>query len=271
MDPLTPTDAIRFTRNRADLGAAVQKLAGRFREYLPPRSVLEEAQLGRRDVERLRTEVTISAVKSAASYLGGLREGRKAIVFVSEGLPSLDRADEMSQMEDLIRTANANNTAIYTLDPRGLGASVADQLWMLAERTGAAAFVNTNTPEKALRQVVKDASAFYLLGYAPTRSPTDGKFHQIKVRVKRPRLEVHARKGYWAPSVTEMDRAAHDAAAAPAGKRPSNRRSTRSACPSRRHRARSPCAPPFVMPPDRSSTRTAIRFRCPTSPAPRSH
>src|SRR5436190_9414837 len=80
MDPLTPTDAIRFTRNHSDLGAAVQKLEGRFREYLPPRSVMEEAQLGRRDVERLRSEVTISAVKSAASFLGGLKDGRKSII-----------------------------------------------------------------------------------------------------------------------------------------------------------------------------------------------
>lgn len=215
MDPLTPTDAIRFTRNQSDLGAAVQKLEGRFREYLPPRSVMEEAQLGRRDVERLRSEVTISAVKSAASFLGGLKEGRKSIIFVSEGLPSLDRADEMSQLEDLIRTANTNNTAIYTLDPRGLVGGVADQLWLLAERTGATAFVNTNTPEKALRQVIKDASAFYLLGYASTRNPADGKFHQIKVRVKRSGVDVRARKGYWAPSASDMDRAAREAATAP--------------------------------------------------------
>jgi VWFA-related protein len=215
MDPLTPTDAIRWTRNRSDLGLAVQKLEGRFHEYLPPRSVLEEAQIGRRDVERLRSEVTISAVKSAASYLGGLREGRKALIFVSEGLPALQRGDEVSLVQDLIRAANNNNTAIYTLDPRGLVGNVAGELWTLAESTGAEAFVNTNTPERALRQVVKDASAFYLLGYASTRNPADGKFHQIKVHVKRPGVAVRARKGYWAPSLADMDRAAREAAAEP--------------------------------------------------------
>jgi len=215
MDPLTPTDAIRWTRNRTDLVQAVHKLEGRYREYTPVRSVLEEAQLMRRDVERVRTEVTISAVKSAASYLGGLREGRKAIILVSEGLPALDRSDEPSLLQDLVRTANNNNTAIYTLDPRGLGAGVSDQLMMLSDNTGAEAFVNTNNPEKALRQVVKDASAFYLLGYASTRNPADGKFHQIKVRVKRPGIEVRARKGYWAPTLDDMTRAAKEAAAAP--------------------------------------------------------
>ena len=211
MDPLLPTDAIRWTRNRSDLSQAIQKLEGRYRVYMPVRSVLEEAQLYRRDVERLRSEVTVSAMKSAASYLGGLREGRKAIVFVSEGLPWLDRNDEASLIQDLVRTANDNNTAIYTLDPRGLGAGVADVMWTLAASTGASAFVNTNSPEKALRQVVVDASAFYLLGYASTKSPADGKFHQIKVRVKRSGIDVRARKGYWAPSTTDVDRAAREA------------------------------------------------------------
>ena len=211
MDPLRPTDAIRWTRNRTDLSQAIQKLEGRYRVYMPVRSVLEEAQLYRRDVERLRSEVTVSAMKSAASYLGGLREGRKAIVFVSEGLPWLDRNDEASLIQDLVRTANDNNTAIYTLDPRGLGAGVADVMWVLAANTGASAFVNTNSPEKALRQVVVDASAFYLLGYASTKSPADGKFHQIKVRVKRSGIDVRARKGYWAPSTTDVDRAAREA------------------------------------------------------------
>jgi hypothetical protein len=88
---------------------------------------------------------------------------------------------------------------------------------MIAESTGAEAFVNTNAPEKALRQVVKDASAFYLLGYASTRNPADGKFHQIKVRVKRSGLDVRARKGYWAPTTSDMDRAAREAAAEPPG------------------------------------------------------
>ena len=212
MDPLLPTDAIRWTRNRTDLAQAVQKLEGRYRVYLPTRSVLEEAQLYRRDVERLRSEVTVSALKSAASYLGGLREGRKAIVFVSEGLPALDRSDQVSQVTDLERTANDNNTAIYTLDPRGLGYGVADVMWTLAANTGGSAFVNTNNPAKSLRQVVVDASAFYLLGYASTKNPMDGKFHQIKVRVKKPGLDVRARKGYWAPSTTDLDKAARDAA-----------------------------------------------------------
>jgi VWFA-related protein len=216
MDPLLPTDAIRWTRNFTELAQAIKKLEGRSHVYVPTRSAAEDAQLERRDVERLRSEVTVSALKSAASYLGGLREGRKAIIFVSEGLPSLDRTDEVSLVEDLIRTANDNNTAIYTVDPRGLGPAVADELRTLASNTGAEAFVNTNTPARDLRRVITDASAFYLLGYASAKNPTDGKFHRINVRVRRKGFDVRARKGYWAPSLADTERAARAAAAAPA-------------------------------------------------------
>jgi len=215
MDPLTPVDAIRWTRNLGDLADKVQKLEGRFGVYTPVRSVLEEGQLGRRDVERLRTEVTVSAVKSAASHLGGLREGRKAIIFVSQGLPGIFRPDEISLLDDLVRTANDNNTALYTVNPAGLTGGMSDELRVMSDNTGATAIVNSNAPVRAMRQILRDASAFYLLGYASTQNPADGKFHQIKVRVKRSGLTVHARKGYWAPRQSDMDKAARDAAAAP--------------------------------------------------------
>jgi len=211
MDPLLPVDALRFTRDHTELADRIRKLEGRDGIYMPTRSVIEEAQLQRRDAARVRTEVTISALKSAAVHLGSLKEGRKAIVFVSEGLPYLGM-DEFGQFQEMIQAANHNNTAIYPLDPRGLVGGSDDLLRTLAERTGGEAFLETNAPEKVLRQVVKDASAFYLLGYSPAKNPQDGRFHSIKVRVKRRGVTVRARKGYWAPSLTELERARAEAA-----------------------------------------------------------
>jgi VWFA-related protein len=212
MDPLLPVDALRFTRDRTELADRIRKLEGRYGVYTPTRSVIEEAHLQRRDIARVRSEVTVSALKSAAVHLGGLKEGRKAIIFVSEGLAGLGM-EEFDQIQELIQAANHTNTAIYTLDPRGLVGGSADILRTLAERTGGEAFVETNTPEKALRQVVKDASAFYLLGYSSARNPQDGRFHSIKVRVKRRGVTVRARRGYWAPNPTDLERARAEAAA----------------------------------------------------------
>ena len=214
MDPLTPMDALRFTRDRNELLLKVKKLEGRNGIYVPPRGALEEAQLGR-DVERLRSEVTLSALKSAAVHLGSLKEGRKSIIFVSEGIPGLG-TEQPRYIEDMTDTANNNNVAIYTVDPRGLVGGYAGALRTLADTTGGQAFVNTNSPATLMRQIVKDASAFYLLGYASGRNPVDGKFHKINVRVKKPGVDVRARKGYWAPSLTDMEKARTEVAAAEA-------------------------------------------------------
>jgi VWFA-related protein len=208
MDPLTPVDSIRFTRDRLELSETIRTLRGRSGEYTPPRSVVEEAHLqAMRDIERLRSEVTMSALKSAAVHLGGLREGRKSIILISEGMRGLGR-DESRVLTDLVEASNASNTGIYTINPLGLTMRRMrsfDMLEALATSTGAD-FTSSNDPGPALLRVVTQASAYYLLGYSSQR-PMDGKFHKIKVRVKPDHLEVRARSGYWAPSLVEMERA----------------------------------------------------------------
>jgi VWFA-related protein len=215
MDPLLPVDALTFTRDRRQLADKIAKLEGRFGIYMPTRSAAEDNMMERRDVARVRSEVVISALKSAAVHLGSIKEGRKSIIFVSEGLTGLG-LDSLPLIQELTDTANNNNTAIYTLDPSGLNGGSSDVLRTIAENTGAQAFVNTNMPEKALRQVVREASAFYLLGYASTRNPQDGKFHRIGVKLKRSRLDVRARRGYWAPKATDVEHARTELAAAAA-------------------------------------------------------
>jgi VWFA-related protein len=212
MDPLLPVDALRFTRDRRELAEKIGKLEGRFGIYTPTRSTAEDNMLGRSNIAHVRSEVTISALQSAAVHLGSLKEGRKSIIFVSEGLTGLG-TDQTSLIRDLTEAANNSNTAIYTLDPAGLTGNNSDILRTIAENTGAEAFVNTNAQGKALRQVVKEASAFYLLGYSSSRNPQDGKFHKIGVRVKRSGGDVRARRGYWAPNATEIEHARTEAAA----------------------------------------------------------
>jgi VWFA-related protein len=213
MDPLTPIDAIQFTRDRLELGERVRKLVGRSGVYVPTRSAVEDAHLQRGDVERLRSEVTVSALKSAVVHLGGLRDGRKSIILISEGLRGMMR-DGQSILTDLIRTANDNNTAIYSIDPRGFGTQrFASMFEPVSVDTGGQYF-RSNDLVQAMRQVVTQASGFYLLGYSPSPNPMDGKFHKIRVRVKPSGLDVRARSGYWAPSVSEMERARTKAAEA---------------------------------------------------------
>jgi VWFA-related protein len=207
MDPLTPLEAIVFTRDRLELAERVRKLQGRLGVYVPTRSAIEDAHMERGgDIERLRSEVTVSALKAAAVHLGGLRDGRKSIILISEGLRGMMRDSMQSLMTDLIRAANDNNTAFFTVDPRGFGPQrISMLLEGLSVDTGGQ-FFRTNDLEHAFRQVVTQASAFYLLGYSSQERPADGRFHKIKVRVKQSGLEVRARAGYWAPSAAEIER-----------------------------------------------------------------
>jgi hypothetical protein len=213
MDQLTPISALRFTRDRRDLANQVHNLRGRRGLYIPARSAIEEAHLRNgQDVERIRSQVTATALKSTIMHLGTLRPGRKAVIFVSETLGRLGQ-DGIRVLSDLIRTSNDNNTAVYTVDPRGLQAGgggfggVSPLLASLADATGADAIVS-NDFNHALRKVVLTSSSFYLLGYSPSDSQLDGKFREIKVRVKSGGgLQVRARNGYWAPRGADLDRA----------------------------------------------------------------
>jgi VWFA-related protein len=134
--------------------------------------------------------------------------------------------DMQREMQDVWDACNRNNTAIYSLDPRGLAvggfditanismktsqqflASSQDTLRELSANTDGRAIVNRNDLAGAMKQIVRDASAYYLVGYNSTLAPTDGKFHEIKVRVKRPGVQVRHRKGYWAYTAEDARRA----------------------------------------------------------------
>jgi hypothetical protein len=72
-----------------------------------------------------------------------------------------------------------------------------DAMETLASETGGRAIVQKNDISAALGQVLRDSRAYYLIAYESPH-PDDGKFHKVTVRVKRPRVTVFARTGYWA-------------------------------------------------------------------------
>ena len=82
-----------------------------------------------------------------------------------------------------------------------------DTLHVLAANTDGRAIVNRNDLAAGMKQIIRDSSGYYLLGYNSTAAPTDGKFHAIKVNVKRRGVDVRARKGYWAYTLDDVARA----------------------------------------------------------------
>jgi VWFA-related protein len=214
MHPLTPVSALTFTRSQDFIVDALNRFEGRA-DDLFARNPAESAYQHRsqRDIRAIRRQVVLSALQGLAVRLGSVREGRKSVLYVSEGFVAGSLAAG-SLLDDVFTAANRHNVAFYPLDPRGLtNGSLAnlrrtrDLMSLLAEETGGRATIGRNSFEHGLADMVRDSSAYYLLGYT-TRAGNDGKFHEIKVRVTRKGVDVRARKGYWAMSAEDALRAA---------------------------------------------------------------
>jgi VWFA-related protein len=258
--PLQPPAALTFTRNHDGILNDIMSFQGRKYDY-HPKNELEERYAAEPPAvqEQIRNDWVVSALRHLCEYMGTLRDGRKTLLYVSEGMsatlpigvattgtfappPSaappdpfglmdrhaiLNASSLLNDLQTVFGAAARSNTNIYTLDPRGLANgeySVADvvsasddrrtldesldNLRVLAEETNGRAIVGANDPIPALKQMVRDNSTYYLLGYVSTLAPRDGKFHEIQVRVKRRDLQVRARKGYWALSNEDIARAA---------------------------------------------------------------
>jgi VWFA-related protein len=68
----------------------------------------------------------------------------------------------------------------------------------LAEDTGGFMVRDTNDIGSAFKRIDEDMRFHYLLSYSPKNGALDGKFRTISVKLKRPGLQVFARKGYRA-------------------------------------------------------------------------
>jgi VWFA-related protein len=208
MDPLTPLSHLEFTRAREDLLRRVGEFEGRRGEVFPVKSPIEEAQLSRPNLLETRAGVTLTALESLVTHLGGLREGRKSVLFVSQGPPLGPVGNpNHDRLADVLRAANRGNVTVHVLDPRPLGSGPPggeDSLFRLYHETGGRAILNSNDYRPLVGRIIDDASAYYLIGYSPSRDASDGKFHRIDVRVRRRGVRVIARRGYWAPTAKEM-------------------------------------------------------------------
>jgi len=157
---------------------------------------------------RFGTENSYDTIRFVAERLGSIGNRRKAIIWIGGVVPFIPTmASDAFAYRDAIRAAARNNVAIYPVDPHGLtntmGRAELERLGALravAEDSGGYAVVNTNNFSGGYRRIVEESSTYYVLGYYPAIERTDGRFHEVKVRVKRPALFVRSRKGYLAPS-----------------------------------------------------------------------
>ena len=73
-----------------------------------------------------------------------------------------------------------------------------DTMEELASETGGRAFYGTNDIMESIRRAVSDSKLTYALAYYPSDTKWDGKFHEIKVRLRHSGAKVLCRRGYFA-------------------------------------------------------------------------
>ncbi|MFY9911763.1 MAG: VWA domain-containing protein [Candidatus Sulfotelmatobacter sp.] len=167
-----------------------------------------------------RAQTTMAALSVIADHVADV-PARKNLLWLTANLPFSGRA--------IARILSRANIAAYPVDARGLlprapqgnlegvvdedafalgalggpPAMSAEPIGIgtmqdMAEDTGGRAFVNTNDLTGAIREAIEDSVATYTLGFYIDNDSIDGKFHEIKLEVKRKGVILHYPRGYFA-------------------------------------------------------------------------
>jgi VWFA-related protein len=126
--------------------------------------------------------------------------------------------DATGEIGELVRFANAHKVSFYTLSSQAVGATMkvspqvlnisiaqnpeildlmtdVEALSLLSDVTGGRRFAGNASLGEQLEQISRELSSYYSLAYSPP-SPGDGKYHRIKVKVARDKVQLRHREGY---------------------------------------------------------------------------
>lgn len=222
--------------NKSDpqaLEAAIQDTIGcEHLENLPnPRAVAEPQvrSTAFRDVQdgEHETHLAFTVVKDVVRRIS-VMPGQRVVVLTSPGFLVL--TDNRSEESEVLERAVHSNVIINALDARGLYADnplgdiskptysplaatvkaqyereasrlSADVMAELAAGTGGLFYQNSNDLERGFRRLASAPEFLYVLGFSPQNLKLDGSFHRLKVTLRGgQKLEVQARRGYYAPT-----------------------------------------------------------------------
>lgn len=138
------------------------------------------------------------------------RQGRRVIVLFTDGADLhsvLDMDDVMWKARRsqalvywivLLDRGAANTSYITAWRGKDDNARQLEGLARITEQTGARVIGIRNIEETgpAFREILAELREQYVLGFYPSSSQDDGKWHEVKVGASRPGVEVRAREGY---------------------------------------------------------------------------
>ena len=190
----------------------------RSAQQMAQAAVMRELDLGDHE-----TQVSLATLKDVVRRIAAM-PGQRSIILVSPGFYNPDQLQEQMEIAD---RALHSGVIISALDARGLytimpdisasrapspsigglmmqymhqeALANADVLSELAYATGGTFIQNSNDFEGGLRRLATPPEYSYLLAFSPQDLKFDGRFHNLKVTVKGQKLNIQARKGYYAP------------------------------------------------------------------------
>jgi VWFA-related protein len=140
-------------------------------------------------------------------------EGFKSIIFFSWGFarnfiysPNSPYGTEvMDEYKDMIREFAASNCQVYAVNSEGSRAFLkgpgdrgTNALKEVSELSGGKYFYDVAQYESIAQSIQNITSHYYVLGY-PISASWDGRYHEVRVKVKRQGCEVYAQSGYYNP------------------------------------------------------------------------
>jgi VWFA-related protein len=186
--------------------------------------------------EGIAAQATLAAFQQIAEGVSGI-PGRKSLVWITGSFPfSIDPATAsvntglaFEAYQHTMRLLEQQMISVYPVDARGLlltqpdasmrlsGSQIArastltadlsnrlldtlETMRAFADMTGGRAYVNTNDTRSAVRDAVRDGSAYYILTYAADKSNVRPGWRQITVKSRD--YHIRARRGYFMTQTT---------------------------------------------------------------------
>jgi VWFA-related protein len=179
------------------------------------------------DFNIFNTDRKLMAVESLAELVREI-PGKKSVIHFTGGV-SQTGEENRSQLIATTDAANRANMSIYTVDARGLYATIPggdasvgaaqqlslfngdsvhkqtemrhvsrDTLVTLAVDTGGKAFFDRGDFREVYQLVQEEGTGYYLLGYYSTDARRDGRWRRVQVKVDVPGAHIQSRQGYYA-------------------------------------------------------------------------
>jgi len=146
--------------------------------------------------------------------------GYKNLILFSGGVANFAFSGSLqTQYENLSKELAASNSPVYAVNSGGPSSYLKDidirgdrSLRELAKRSGGKYFANIVNFKKIMEDIQNTTNSYYVLGYYIDEK-WDGKYHKIKVKVKRKGCKVYGQGGYFNPKpfteYTETEKMLH--------------------------------------------------------------